>query len=383
MIEMAAVAHSVTVVTCAAPKLREASFDDYPRIALLQRGRDIRVRSREKWRHLWEANPAYLDMGRKWPIGWVLETGDKIVGYCGNIPARYELDGKQLTAACGYSWVVEPAYSAYSMLLLYEYLRQENAAMCISTTAGPISYKAHMALGAVPIPAGAWERSALWITSYPGFVASWLGRKKWPAPHAFSYPVSAALYARDAIRQRIRKSSGANGHIEIQCCEQFDEKFDEFWQVLRAENPHKLLAERSQRVLEWHFRYLLQEKKLWIATVGERSSLRAYAIFGQLSNKSDEEKRVVLIDFQSAADKTELFYPLLEWALEKCASEGIHLFQTIGLCPSRIGDVSALAPYAIRQQTRPLYKALHSSLTARLKDPEVWSLSLFDGDATV
>ncbi len=149
---MAVVAQSV--ITSTAPKLREASFDDYAQIAALQRERGLRVRSREKWRHLWEANPAYLDLGRKWPIGWVLEAANKIVGYCGNIPARYELDGKPLIAACGYSWVVEPAYSSYSMLLLYEYLRQENAAVCISTTAGPISYKAHMALGAVPIPVG-------------------------------------------------------------------------------------------------------------------------------------------------------------------------------------------------------------------------------------
>ena len=381
---MAAVAHSVTLVTSAAPKLREASFHDYPRIALLQSERDIRVRSCEKWRHLWEANPAYMDIGGKWPIGWVLEAGDKIVGYCGNIPTRYELDGRQLTAACGYSWVTDPAYSAYSILLLHEYLRQENAAMCISTTAGPISYKAHVALGAVPIPAGAWERSAVWITSYSGFVASWLGRKKCPAPQVFSYPVSAALYARDALRQRGgRKTSGVNGHVEIECCEQFDERFDEFWQVLRAENPRRLLAERSRRALEWHFRYLLQEKNLWIATVREKSSLCAYGIFGQLSNKADEQKRVVLIDFQSAAGKTNLFYPILEWALQRCASEGFHLFQTIGLCPSGIGDVSALAPYTIRQETRPLYKALNTSLSAKLNDPGVWSLSLFDGDATV
>jgi len=90
-----------SVVTSAAPKMREACFEDYSQIAALQRERDIRVRSREKWRHLWEANPAYLELGRKWPIGWVLETGNRIVGYCGNIPARYELEGKTLLAACG------------------------------------------------------------------------------------------------------------------------------------------------------------------------------------------------------------------------------------------------------------------------------------------
>jgi hypothetical protein len=377
-------ASALTVIPSTAPTLREAAFDDYPRVARLQGERGLRVRSREEWRHLWEGNPAYIDRGRKWPIGWVLEAGSDIVGYVGNIPTRYALDGRQLTAGCGYSWVVTPAYSAYSILLLHEYLRQENAALCISTTASAISYKAHTALGAVPAPGGTWNRSSIWITTYASFVSSWLERKKWPMASVMSYPISAALYAKDAIRKRARhKKSGSNGHVEVECCKQFDERFDAFWEELRTQNPDKLLAERSRRALAWHFQFALHKGKLWIATVKEGSSLLAYAIFELLSNANDEVQRMALIDFQSTADKGNLFYPMLDWALERCSKAGIHLLETIGLCPRGIGDLGALAPYTIEQEGRPLYKARDASLAKRLSDPNVWTPCLYDGDASV
>ena len=41
---------------------------------------------------IWNKNPAYK---KGWPIGWVLESNKKIVGYLGNIPLNYYLAGKK------------------------------------------------------------------------------------------------------------------------------------------------------------------------------------------------------------------------------------------------------------------------------------------------
>ena len=102
----------------AIPKLREASFKDYPQIALLQADYGMGSASYEEWHHLWAGNPAYVGLRGEWPIGWVLQAGGDIVGYKGNIPIFYELNGKRLIAGCGYSWVVASAYRGYSILLL-------------------------------------------------------------------------------------------------------------------------------------------------------------------------------------------------------------------------------------------------------------------------
>ena len=62
--------------------------------------------SYEEWQHLCAGNPAYVGLHGQWPIGWVLQAGGDLVGYKGNIPVFYELNGKRLIAGCGYSWVV-------------------------------------------------------------------------------------------------------------------------------------------------------------------------------------------------------------------------------------------------------------------------------------
>jgi hypothetical protein len=368
----------------AAPRLREASFDDYPKIALLQAEHGMGVRSREEWQHLWGDNPAYVDLQGKWPIGWVLEAGCDIVGYFGNIPVLYELNGKRLIAGCGHSWVVASVYRGYSILLLDQFLRQKNADLCLSTTVNLASYNAHVALGALPVPVGAWDRSSVWITTYTSFVASWLARKKCPLASGLSYPISIALFARDAvINRRLLKRSNGNLNPNIKCYDTFDERFDAFWDTLRAENPNTLLAVRSRQVLEWHFRYALRENRLWIVTVGAGSCICAYAIF-LLKRKSPQAlKRMMFVDFEATRDKTTLCYPLLLWALDRCRRESIHLLEAPGLRPKGVGDIGMLAPYNIQQEAGSyLYKAGDRTLAGMLNDPDVWAPSLFDSDAS-
>lgn len=57
----------------------------------------------------------------------------------------------------------------------------------------------------------------------------------------------------------------------IEFCDGFDERFDSFWNGLRAKNQNKLLAVRSRHAFEWHFQFALREQRLWIATDGDAS----------------------------------------------------------------------------------------------------------------
>jgi hypothetical protein len=372
----------------ATPKLREASFEDYPQIALLQAEYGIGGGNYEEWRHLWTGNPAYIDLRGKWPIGWVLQVDGDIVAYKGNIPVLYELRGQRLIAGCGYSWVVASAYRGYSILLVAQYLRQKNAALCLSTTVGAAACNALIALGALPVPVGKWDRSDVWITTYTGFVASWLARKKLPLANLFSPPISAALFARDAIlKGRIRgmvRSSKAGSDCTIHWSESFDERFDSFWEALRVDNPNRLLAVRSRAVLEWHFFNALRENRVWIVTANQGSRLCAYGIFLLEPNLKDKVRRVMLVDFQASVDQATMFYPMLAEALDRCRREGVHLLSTIGLCPPGVGDIGLLAPYHVQQTAwQYLYKACDRSLVEVLNRPEVWAPSLFDGDASI
>lgn len=365
------------------PRLRTASFDDFEQIGRLQDEHGLGGWNPEEWHHLWMGNPAYLERKKEWPIGWVLSAGSDVVGYFGNIPVPYELNGKNLIAGCGHSWVVAPAYRSYSLLLLDRYLRQEHADLCVSTTVSEESCKPLMAMGASPVPVGTWNRSHVWITTYTGFVTSWLTRKRCPGARFLSYPISAGLFLRDAfIKSRI--PNVGNGSLEIKYCDTFGEEFDGFWEALRAQNSNKLLAVRSRPILEWHFRYALRENRVWIVTASEGSRVQAYGIFLLQRTSRDAVKRLTLVDFQALADRPVLFYPILKWVLDRCRLDGVHLLESLGLRPRGIADIGLLAPYHLKQDAWTYwYKTSDRTLSGVLSNPDVWAPSLFDGDASV
>lgn len=362
--------------------VREAFFDDYPQIAALQSEYGMRRESYDEWQHLWSANPAYLYLRENWPIGWVLESGGHVVGYFGNIPFLYELDGKPIIAATGHSWVVGPSYRRYSLMLCDKYLRQKYARLFLANTVTRSSASALSSFHSSQVPVGQWDHSSLWITNHRDFVASWLARKKYPLANVVSYPASIVLRVRDGFfKRRLRTRSFEKSDLRIENCASFDERFDLLWETLRHENRDKLLAVRSRAVLDWHFHHAIEENRLWIMTATDGSSLSAYAIFLRERGRNE---RMIFVDFQSKADSRCVFYPMLIRALERCDKEGIHMLQTTGLCPVGLGSVGEFAPYKIKQDVwTSWYKASDPHLTALLADPNVWAPSLFDGDATV
>src|SRR5258707_3947474 len=96
--------------------IREATFDDYPGIRTLSLQHGLVAKSYVEWEHLWIANPAYK-CTPDWPIGWVLEVEDDIVGYIGNIPLAYEFQGRIIIAPASYGLVVDHKYRSYSLSL--------------------------------------------------------------------------------------------------------------------------------------------------------------------------------------------------------------------------------------------------------------------------
>ena len=108
------------------PRLREATFDDYPQIAALESRYGLQPKSYEEWTDLWNRNPAY-EKTSGWPIGWVCENADnEIVGSVGNIPLTYELGDQTLQVATSRSLVVDSRYRLYSFVLLGQFFNQKD-----------------------------------------------------------------------------------------------------------------------------------------------------------------------------------------------------------------------------------------------------------------
>jgi len=349
--------------------LREALFEDYEQISLLEGRYDLEPRSREEWKHIWIGNPAYKDRGKQWPIGWVLENEDRqIVGYLGNIPLSYQFQKRKLVAAVTHAWVVESSYRSYAILLLDSYFRQKNADFFLSTTLNAKATEAFQVFKSPAVPVGRWDQSAFWITNYQGFVSSW-SRKQSARMNLFTLPFSIGLWVQDALTRRPPKHV-CNGD-KVEAVDSFDRRFDIFWEALQERYPQLLLADRSCEALQWHFRYAIQKKDVWILTITKGSQLAAYSIFCRQDKPSFGLKRMRFVDFQ-ALDGSSSLLPMLSWALQRCRAENIHMLECVGICPQQCDAFESLAS---RQRKLPswmyFYKARDPSLAQNLENPQV------------
>jgi len=361
-------------------KVREAVLEDYPQLAAVQIRNGLECRPREEWEHLWVNNPAYKKKPN-FPIGWVAENADhEIVGYIGNIPLGFEFQGRGLVAAvvCGLS--MDEAYRGTGGLLLRRLLNQKTPDFILTTTANPISAKlAGRVFRAPRVPTGDWGSSVFWITAHRGFLASVVKSKGWP--QLLTYPAAAVM----SLRDRLSKNSWAlRRHREVEVCSDFDGRFDVFWDELKRAHPERLLAVRSRDSLQWHFKYPLAQKRVWIVTVTERSRLLAYDVFFRQDNPQIGLKRVRLADFQVLDHDTQLLVPMLAWGLRKCREEGIHMLEAFGFRPEKQQVIESLAPYHRQMPSWwYFYKPVDKALAPLLTDPNVWDPSHFDGDGSL
>jgi hypothetical protein len=363
--------------------VRKASLADYEQIAALQIRNGLTQRSYEDWITLWQDNPVYQEWEAQWPIGWVLETeSGGIVGWVGNIPSAYQFRKRRLYAATPWSWVVDGSHRGYGMLTLNRLLRQKHVDLfvCSSVSSASEPFTTRLRLSKVPV--GAWNKSAFWITNYPGFARIALRMKSVPLAGAIAYPVSAALicwgWSSDGW---ILDRSSISG---IEVCSEFDSRFDDFWDELQRQNENVLLAVRTRETLAWHFRSALMQQGLWILVTHRSSRLTSYAAFDRQDNPGLGLQRIRLVDFQAHRGSEGALSSALSWMLHKCREEGIHMLEVSGCWLNRPGLPQIVAPY---HRTMPswsyYYKAPDAKLSARLREPVVWAPSCFDGDASL
>jgi len=364
-----------------APRIRELTLDDYPRVRALEAQCGISTKDCADWRHLWSDNPVYHQVQDGWPIGWVLETaGLGIVGSVCNVPLAYEFEGQPLLVAAGRAWVADSRFRPYSVLLLEHYFSQTGVDLFLNTTVN------HQAAGAFGIfesprvPAGIWNQSVFWITGYRGFARSLLSRSDLPAAGALAWPASLALRTADVLTyRRFREDCG----YKLERCRAFDDRFDLFWEELRRVNHSVLLGRRTRAELEWHFQYALRQGRVWIWTAISGTRLIAYAIFLRKDQPSHSLKRIRLVDFQTLETDSRILPALLGCALEQCRVEDIHMLEHIG------SDTitAALAPLKPRRRRLPswlyYYKGGRRGLSEVLKNPAAWKPTQFDGDASL
>jgi hypothetical protein len=365
------------------PKLREVRFDDHSQVAALALKFGLDADDSRAWKNLWMDNPTFREIKVKFSMGWVLEAADgSIAGYLGNIPMRYELEGRRILVATGRSWVVDAAYRPYSLLLMGTYFQQANVDLFLTTSVNSQSAVPLSAFQWVRVPKGAWDRTLFWITYPQGFSESYLRKKGWPSAKLLSYPLSLGISFRDHARGDRFPKTGSG--FAVLSCKTFDDRFDAFWTALRKRKSKLLLAVRDRETLEWHFKFALLNNMAWIYTLEDSCGLIAYAVFLRQDRRLIGLKRMCLVDFQCLEQERApaLLTAMLRAAFERCRQESVHMLELIGPTPLLEECAERASPHR-RQLANWMYfyKTNDRILSEKLLNADVWEPSVFDGDS--
>lgn len=269
-------------------------------------------------------------------------------------------------------------------MLLSPFYRQTNVDIFLGTSVNSQSGIASSLFKNVRVPVGAWDRTLFWITHARGFTESFFAKKEWNFAKPFSYPVSLGLSLRDRVRGSGFRKGESN--LDVMQLEGFDEKFDDFWAELRKRKAGLLLGVRNRETLAWHFKFALQRHEVWIYALHNAGRMAGYAVFLGQGREQVGLSRVCLVDFQCLdEEKSSGFFMAALWAaFERCRQASMHMLELIGLPPALETKAELAAPHHRRLDNwMYFYKANDGALAAKLRNPEVWEPSLFDGDSSL
>ena len=359
-------------------EVREATFTDYEKIAALLVRNGLAVKGQKEWEHLWQHNPVYQQHSA-WPIGWVVEHGQEIVGFLGNIPLKYHFKGRQVLASGLHAFALDPSHRGLGLVLLDRLLEfAPDVEYFVGSTANSNSSKVLDRLGVIRMPVGDWENSSFWITNYDGFVSSALSKKGWPTP--LSHVASPALKVWD----KILKNPWPHQRLVFIRQTSFGESFDHFWQELLEARPNSFLADRSSETLNWHFKYSLTQGRAWIVTHKVDSRILAYAIFQRQDYQEIGLRRMRLVDYQALPGTGDALTSILAWGLNECRTQGIHMLEAFGFPPEKQQIIDRLAHHRRKLSSWTYFhKIASSTLQEQLREASPFDPCQYDGDASL
>ena len=338
--------------------------------------------SADTYSQIFLGNHQYFGGAALYPMGWVLETAHlQLVGHIGNIYLEYYLDGKRVISTCARSWVVDSDYRGRSLALLHAIWYQPNTDLLLNTTANVQASSVFAMKGALKPPTGSYDRAAFWIIFHQEFVTSLLVKKTIPFPKVLALPIGAVLSAVSWVRNIGR--CYPKQHTYISEVDTIDERFDRFWEKLRAQ-PNKLMCVRDRAAMAWRFDRPLRTGNAWIFShENYDKEFTGYAVFLRQDSPEIGLRRMRLVDFQSEGDGAKFLHDVIEAALSRCHTESIHVLESVGFGNVRRKQIDALAPYQ-RQLPSWMFwykvSAQNPELAKALMNPDVWDPCTYDGD---
>lgn len=130
-------------------RLRALVAEDHSAVQALLQRHGASTRSQAGWNWALFDNPVRRAVGAD--AGWVLEHGDQVVGFLGNLPLRCHFDGLPVWGATCTTSVVDEAHRAHSVRLIRAFAAQPGAAFVYAADLADDQVPHFHSLGFAPV----------------------------------------------------------------------------------------------------------------------------------------------------------------------------------------------------------------------------------------
>lgn len=365
--------------------VREARFSDFESVRSLNSRLGQGPDSLANWQRLWLENPALTDDQERRPIGWVIEASQEVVGFLGSVPLQYEFRGSALRVAATCRFAVDPAYRAFSHLLVVSFLRQQNVDLFLNTTATVAAGKIMTALKASPLPQPDYGTVLFWVLHPNPFAEEVLKKVGIRAPFvkAGSALASLALRGDVLIRRRNPRRASDRYVVREESVQEIGQEFEELWSQ-DSSRSSILWATRTPEIMRWHFDPPGNRRSAVVVSCRVAGRLVGYLVVRHEPVDTEGIRRSLVADLLVPDGDPDVLEHLFTAACRSARTAGCHVLEVIGFPESIRQVIWKWKPY-VRQYPAPpfFFKTREKLLHEQLLDKNAWYACPYDGDATL
>lgn len=384
--------------------VREVEFADVEAVGQLADTVGWERPTAADWNRLWVDNPALGRHPERFRRGWVLVSGDKLVGYLQNVVQQFSFRDRVYLAASAGSLVVLPEFRGGTMQLVAAFIKQPGIDLLLNTTATCTSASIFQFFKFQQVPQPEYDVSFYWVCRGTGFLQAALRKKNVPAWIARLAGIAggtAVGFGLRAIGRRPRRPDSKLRTVVLSPAK-VGVEFDDLWKRQAASEP-RVWAVRDAEAVRWHYLRQPEQPRTFLVSAyddprgsddgGDRqagnsshgpsrgSRLVGFVAVAQHDAPHLRLRRARVADLFVEGHDPATIDLLLHAAYQEATRRGTHMLGVVGF-PEQIRQRVKLGrPHSLRNGAWLYwYKSNHPDLTDALRDPAAWYACLFDGD---
>jgi len=325
----------------------------------------------------------YVKEFKKTPFGWIVEINNEIVGFVGYIPKIYKKKDKFFYVSIFTTWVVNKNYRFTSMILLTEYLKQNNIDLFINTTANLEANKIWKAIGAKEIPLISVSEVEFHIINVENFLKSFLNKKKIKLNIIILKTITVLFKVIFYFKINFHKIYQNKYSHKISY--NIDDELNNF--IKSAYTSNKYFGELiNKETLSWNISCRARKNKYWITKIYNQKEVVGFSIcFGNV-NKIDNFKKC-LFGFVLLNDKNteSCFNSLIKLCIEESIKNGYDAVEFKNFNNEYKNHLKKFFFFKKKYKNSPyLYKLGKNQIdNIDFNDKNNWNVSLLDGDILI